>query len=74
MFNFAKVSFELSNDPYNKAIKALLSFMTNYPNSDRIAQANEYLVNLFLSAKNYKGALIDLADHYGIETNIRIRF
>lgn len=30
MFNFAKVSFELSNDPYNKAIKALLSFMTNY--------------------------------------------
>lgn len=60
MFNFAKVSYELSNDPYNKAIKALLEFMTNYPNSDRIADANEYLVNLFLSAKNYKGALEEI--------------
>jgi len=57
MFNFAKVSYELSNDPYNKAIKALLDFMTKYPDSDRIGDANEYLVNLFLSAKNYKGAL-----------------
>lgn len=60
MFNFAKVSYELSNDPYNKAIKALLQFMTNYPNSDRIGEANEYLVNLFLSAKNYKGALEEI--------------
>ena len=60
MFNFAKVSYELSNDPYNKAIKALLEFMTNYPNSDRIGDANEYLVNLFLSAKNYKGALEEI--------------
>jgi len=60
MFNFAKVSYELSNDPYNKAIKALLEFMTNYPNSNRISEANEYLVNLFLSAKNYKGALEEI--------------
>lgn len=60
MFNFAKVSYELSNDPYNKAIKALLEFMTNYPYSDRISDANEYLVNLFLSAKNYKGALAEI--------------
>lgn len=60
LFNFAKVSYELSNDPYNKAIKALLEFMTNFPNSDRISEANEYLVNLFMSAKNYKGALDEL--------------
>ena len=60
MFNFAKISYELSNDPYNKAIKALLEFMTNYPDSIRIGEANEYLVNLFLSAKNYKGALDEL--------------
>jgi TolA-binding protein len=60
MFNFAKISYELSNDPYNKAIKALLNFMSNYPNSDRIGEANEYLVNLFLSAKNYKGALVEI--------------
>ncbi|MBN1651558.1 MAG: tetratricopeptide repeat protein [Bacteroidales bacterium] len=60
MFNFAKISYELANDPYNKAIKALLDFMTNYPNSERIVEANEYLVNLFLSAKNYKGALEEI--------------
>ncbi|MBN2237053.1 MAG: tetratricopeptide repeat protein [Bacteroidales bacterium] len=60
MFNFAKVSYELSNDPYNKAIKALLAFITDFPTSDRIGEANEYLVNLFVSAKNYKGALEEL--------------
>jgi len=60
MFNFAKISFELSNDPYNKAIKALLKFMSNYPGSERIGEANEYLVNLFLSAKNYKGVLQEI--------------
>lgn len=60
MFNFAKVSFELSNDPYNKAIKALLGFITKYPDSERIAEANGYLLNLFLSAKNYKGALAEI--------------
>lgn len=60
LFNFAKVSYELSNDPYNKAIKALLEFMTNFPNSERVDEANEYLVNLFLTAKNYKGALEEI--------------
>ncbi len=60
MFNFAKVSYELSNDPYNKAIKALLGFISKYPGSERIEEANGYLVNLFLSAKNYKGALAEI--------------
>ncbi|MDA3906924.1 MAG: tetratricopeptide repeat protein [Bacteroidales bacterium] len=60
MFNFAKISYELSNDPYNKAIKALLEFMTNYPDSERIGEANEYLVNLFLSANNHRGALEEI--------------
>lgn len=60
MFNFAKVSYELSNDPYNKAIKALLDFMNKYPDSERVGEANEYLVNLFMSAKNYKGALEEI--------------
>ncbi len=57
MFNFAKISFELSNDPYNRAITAIDTYITNYPNSPRKNEAYGYLVNLFLSSKNYKGAL-----------------
>lgn len=58
MFNFAKISFELSNDPYNRAITAIDTYIANYPNSPRRNEAYGYLVNLFLSSKNYKGALV----------------
>ncbi len=60
MFNFAKISYELSNDPYNRAITAINTYLDNYPNSARKNEAYAYLVNLFLSSKNYKGALLSL--------------
>ena len=60
MFNFAKISYELSNDPYNRAITAINTYLSNYPNSPRKTEAYGYLVNLFLSSKNYKGALLSL--------------
>lgn len=58
MFNFAKISYELSNDPFNRAITAINTYLTNYPKSPRKNEAYAYLVNLFLSSKNYKGALV----------------
>lgn len=58
MFNFAKISYELSNDPFNRAITAINTYLSNYPDSPRKNEAYAYLVNLFLSSKNYKGALI----------------
>ncbi|NOR86577.1 MAG: tetratricopeptide repeat protein [Bacteroidales bacterium] len=58
MFNFAKISYELSNDPFNRAITAINNYIDTYPNSPRKNEAYAYLVNLFLSSKNYKGALV----------------
>ncbi len=58
LFNFAKISYELSNDPYNRAITAINSYLEAYPKSTRKKEAYSYLVNLFLSSKNYKGALV----------------
>lgn len=60
LFNFAKISYELSNDPYNRAITAINTYLNNYPDSPRKNEAYAYLVNLFLSSKNYKGALLSL--------------
>jgi len=57
LFNFAKISYELSNDPYNRAINAITNYVETYPNSPRKNEAYGYLVNLFLSSKNYKSAL-----------------
>jgi TolA-binding protein len=60
MFNFAKISYELSNDPFNRAITAINEYIDSYPDSPRRNEAYSYLVNLFLSSKNYKGALVSI--------------
>ncbi len=57
LFNYAKISYELSSDPYNRAITAINDYITAYPNSARSSEAYSYQVNLLLSSKNYKGAL-----------------
>ncbi len=60
LFNYAKLSYELSYDPYNEAIRAIKQYIKEYPNSKRLDEANIYLVNLFMSTKNYKEALESL--------------
>ncbi|MCD4678841.1 MAG: tetratricopeptide repeat protein [Bacteroidales bacterium] len=57
LFNYAKLSYELSYNPYNEAIKALQEYIKEFPESERLDDANNYLVNLFLTTKNYKNAL-----------------
>lgn len=57
LFNYAKLAYELSYNPYNEAISAFRKFTKEYPESDRIDEANSFLVKLFLSTKNYKKAL-----------------
>ncbi len=57
LFNYAKLSYELSYDPYNMAIEALKEYISNYPGSDRIDEAYSYLTSLFLSTKNYQAAI-----------------
>ena len=62
LFNYAKLSYELSYDPYNEAIDAMQDYLTDYPNSPRRDEAYSYLVNLFLVTNNYEQALISLEE------------
>ncbi len=54
-FNYAKLSYELSFQ--SVAIEAFRKFVKTYPNSDHIAEANEILVDIYMTTKNYKDAL-----------------
>ena len=60
MFNYAKLSIELSYNPYNEAIKALQQYLNEYPRSARRDEAFTYLANLYLVTRNYKEALTTL--------------
>lgn len=58
LFNYAKLSIELSYNPYNEAIKALQEYLVEYPSSPRRDEAYTHLANLYLVTKNYREALI----------------
>jgi TolA-binding protein len=60
LFNYAKLSYELQFDPYNKAIKAFNRFIEEYPNSPRLDEAYNYLTNLYLTSKSYDDALASI--------------
>ena len=57
LFNFAQLCFELSLSPFNEAITAFAKYIEEYPNSVRLDDAYEYLLQAFLSTKNYQGAI-----------------
>lgn len=57
LYSYAKLCYELAYNPYNEAIKAFQLYIKNYPNSGRIDEAYTYLVNVFTTTRNYKGAL-----------------
>ena len=55
LFNYAKLSYELSYQPV--AINAFRDFIKIYPQSEKIDEAHELLAQVFLTTKNYKDAL-----------------
>jgi tetratricopeptide (TPR) repeat protein len=57
MFNYAKITYELSFSPFNEAIKVFQKYIELYPGSDKIEEAYNYLVMSYLNTKNYKLAL-----------------
>lgn len=57
LFNYAKLAYELSFDPYNEAIIALRDYLKAYPNSPRHDEAQQFLLNVFLKTHNYEAAL-----------------
>ncbi len=57
LFNFAKLTYELSYSPFNETIKAFDEYLEKYPNSDRNDEAYDYLVKVYMTTKNYGDAL-----------------
>ena len=57
LYNFARLSYELDPNPYYDAIAALQQFMQVYPGSVHYEETFGYLVNAFLSSRNYQEAL-----------------
>ena len=57
MYNYAKLSYELSYSPFNDAIKAIKDYLKTYPNSRHHDEAYNYLSEVFLSTQNYQLAI-----------------
>ncbi len=60
LFNYAKLSYELSYSPFNEAIISFQKYIEEYPDSPRISEAYEYLIDLFLTTRNYRDAMASM--------------
>ncbi|MCF8224835.1 MAG: tetratricopeptide repeat protein [Bacteroidales bacterium] len=60
LFNYAKLTFELSYDPFNEAIRAFNQYISYYPSSERIDEAYNYLVLAYMQTQNFSLALESL--------------
>lgn len=69
LYNYAKLSYELSYSPFNEAVKAFNKYIKQYPESERLDEAYTYLGKVYLSTKNYKDALTSLEQIKDINTN-----
>ncbi len=57
LFNYAKLTYELSYSPFNETIKAFDNYISLYPNSSRNAEAYRILTEVYMVTKNYKDAI-----------------
>jgi TolA-binding protein len=60
LFNYAKLTYEISNSPFGEAIEAFQRYIDQFPGSERIQEAYDYLIGTYTQLKNYKAALASL--------------
>ncbi len=60
LFNYAKITYELSYSPFNETINAFDKYISLYPNSERNDAAYDYLVKVYMSTSNYREALASI--------------
>ena len=60
LFNYAKISYELSYTEVNETISAFDDYLALYPNSDENDEAYDFLGNVYMSTKSYEQALISM--------------
>ncbi len=61
LFNFAKVTFQMSLNPFNEAIRAFELYIRTYPAADNVDEAYNYLVMAYLGTRNYSMAMTSIA-------------
>ncbi|MDA3866006.1 MAG: tetratricopeptide repeat protein [Salinivirgaceae bacterium] len=57
LFNYAKLTYELSFAPFDETLRIFHSYLEQYKNSDRSDLIYNYLVDVYMSSKNYKAAI-----------------
>jgi len=60
MFNYAKIAFEISSDPFDDAITSFEEYLAKYPDSPRHDESYQFLLNVYMKTKNYEKALTAL--------------
>ena len=60
LFNYAKLAYELSYNPYDEAINAFQQFIKKFPDSEDINEAYDFLLKVYLTTKNYDNALASM--------------
>lgn len=60
LFNYSKLAFELSYNPFHEAITAFEDYLNKYPDSPRRDEAYEFLLNVYMKTRNYERALASL--------------
>lgn len=60
LFNYARLAFELSYNPFHEAITAFETYLERYPDSPRREEAYEFLLNVYMRTKAYEKALSSL--------------
>ncbi len=71
LFQYAKLAYELSFDPYHEAIAALRSYLRAYPDTPRRDEAYEFLLNVYLKTRNYEDALAALDEIQNKDLRLR---
>lgn len=61
-YNYVKLNYELSFNPYHDAINSVKQYLDKYPDSKRIEEMRTYLVSMFVAGKNYESAYATLND------------
>ncbi len=60
LFNYAKLTYELSYSPFNETIKAFDKYIELYPNSEKNTEAYSILSEVYMVTKNYKDAVTSI--------------
>ncbi len=60
MYNYAKLTYEMSFSPFNEAIATLNEFVKTFPNSKKLDEIYTILGKVYMKTKNYKDAVYAL--------------